>query len=72
MISGLNSNIMPREPTLQNKNIILKKLESLFMPDGSKMSIMKTVGIFQSIPKNPVESGVSEKDNSCNGKIIAA
>ena len=25
---------MPREPTLQNKNIILKKLESLFMTDG--------------------------------------
>ena len=26
MISGLNSNIMPREPTLQKKNIILKKI----------------------------------------------
>ena len=42
------------------------------MTYDSQMSIMETVGIFQSIPKNPVESGVSEKYNSRNGKIIAA
>ena len=42
------------------------------MPDGSKMSIMKTVGIFQSISKNSVEGGVRKKDNSCNRKMIDA
>ena len=61
---------MPREPALQKKNIILKKLESLFMPDGSQVSIMETIGIFQSISKNSVEGGVRKKDNSCNRKII--
>ena len=47
-----------------------KEIESLFMPDGSQMSIMETIGIFQSISKNSVEGGVRKKDNSCNRKII--
>ena len=40
------------------------------MTDFPEMSIMETIGIFQSISKNSVEGGVRKKDNSCNGKII--
>ena len=40
------------------------------MTNGSQMSVMETIGIFQSISKNSVEGGVRKKDNSCNGKII--
>ena len=39
------------------------------MTDFPEMSIMKTVGIFQSISKNSVEGGVRKKYNSCNRKI---
>ena len=42
------------------------------MTYDSQMSIMETIGIFQSISKNSVEGGVRKKDNSWNGKIIAA
>lgn len=39
------------------------------MTDFPEMSIMETIGIFQSISKNSVEGGVRKKDNSCNRKI---
>ena len=35
-----------------------------------EMSIMETIGIFQSISKNSVEGGVRKKNNPRNGKIL--
>ena len=40
------------------------------MTDFPEMSMVETIGIFQSISKNSVEGGVRKKDNSCNRKII--